>query len=359
MLFKSSFLFTLCQVGAETALKEEVVRESSDFHLAYSQPGFLTFKTVKQDLSPEIQIQWVFVRAYGLSIGRVAKASFDQNILTVAQKARMQFGLKKIRLHVFEKERYAFGERPKHFMEGEWAKKIKAQIMDPSLFFENERSENGDFVLDVIQIKEDQTWLGYHVHSPFHSPDPGGLTPLACPREAPSRAYLKLEETLIWSGLPLKAGDCAVELGSAPGGSCYSLLQRGLQVVGIDPAEMDPLFKLKSKFRHIQKTSASVLREELPPQVDWLVLDMNVMPQVSLFEVDRLGTRMMDSLLGMILTLKLNQWKMARELPSLIAHVKAIGLQNVKMAQLSTHGQEVVLVGLTQKGKRRLKAWRG
>ena len=37
------FLFATCQLGAEGALKAEVARRC-DFRLAYSRPGFLTFK---------------------------------------------------------------------------------------------------------------------------------------------------------------------------------------------------------------------------------------------------------------------------------------------------------------------------
>ena len=40
----ASFLFAVCQIDAEKVLKEELAREHPGFHLAFSRPGFLTFK---------------------------------------------------------------------------------------------------------------------------------------------------------------------------------------------------------------------------------------------------------------------------------------------------------------------------
>ena len=37
----SPFLFTVCQVGAEGALKNEVLRSHPELRFAYSRPGFV------------------------------------------------------------------------------------------------------------------------------------------------------------------------------------------------------------------------------------------------------------------------------------------------------------------------------
>lgn len=356
--WSSPFLFTLCQVGAEPTLKSEITRYAPHFHFAFSRPGFLTFKSTQGDLQTHCEIDSIFARMRGVSLGKVTLDG--SSFFEIATEAVQTFGKSKLRLHVFERDRYAPGDSPKGFKPGEWAEKAKtqisSQISNQNIFYEDERAAVGDLVINIMLIEENEAWLGYHVHSDKYCPYPGGKWPITMPQDSPSRAYLKLEEVLAWSNLPLKVGDIAVECGSAPGGASLALLNRGLEVVGIDPAEMDPLFQTQSKFRHIQREVGGVLREDLPNRVDWLLSDMNISPQVSLASVDRLGTRMMDSLLGMILTLKLNQWKVAQEIPPWIAHVKAMGLKRIRVAQLSTHGQEVALVGLTAKGVRRLTA---
>ena len=40
----AQFIFTVCQIGTESALKDEIAREWPDFRFSYSRPGFVTFK---------------------------------------------------------------------------------------------------------------------------------------------------------------------------------------------------------------------------------------------------------------------------------------------------------------------------
>lgn len=353
-----SFIFTVCQAGAELALKKEIVQRYSEFHPAFSRPGFITFKKAQTgELSPDFELQLVFARAYGLSDCKGSLQDFGAR-LALFQSWALKSGRGKLRLHFLERDFHPVGEEPKGFVIGERARKAKLDFLSlipeekRDLFFEEEKAQLGDWVLDFIVVEEAEIWMGHHIHTSFHSPFPGGRpTGIVVPPEAPSRAYLKLEEALLWSGAPLQAGDCAVEIGSAPGGSCLALLRRGLEVVGIDPGEMDPVISQDPKFTFIQKTVASVLREDLPENVHWLLLDMNVVPSVSLFSVDRLASRMKDSLLGVLLTVKINQWKWADQIPSMLEHIQAMGMQKVRATQLSSNGQEIFIYGLTRKGQ--------
>jgi 23S rRNA (cytidine2498-2'-O)-methyltransferase len=62
------------------------------------------------------------------------------------------------------------------------------------------------------------------------------------PPEAPSRAYRKLEEALMWSQAPAaRRRHRLSRIGSSPGGASYALLRRGVDVYGIDPAKMAPV----------------------------------------------------------------------------------------------------------------------
>lgn len=349
--FEASFLFVTCQVGAEPALKSEISREHPSLKFAYSKPGFLTFKQTGDSLGLDFELRSVFARSYGLSIGRVKLSELSklpeiiQNLLTTGAK-------KKLRLHIWERDFYAPGEEPKGFQNGvlaqKWEKSVREQFSE---FFENQaQATPDDLVMDLIILEEDLAWVGSHLHSSAHSPWPGGRPPLTLPKEAPSRAYLKLEESLVWSGTKLRRGDTAVEIGSAPGGASFALIERGLNVVGIDPAKMAPYFLQQTRFQHIQKPVADVLREDLPEHIQWFLLDMNVEPRISLFAVDRLVSRMRSTLLGIFLTIKLNDWKIADQIPSMIDHVRAMGMVRIKAAQLSSCRQEIMIFGLTRRG---------
>jgi 23S rRNA (cytidine2498-2'-O)-methyltransferase len=356
----SKFIFVTCQVGAESALKREVSRKNPEFHFAFSRPGLITFK--KQDsaeVGPDFKLDSVFARTYGISFGSAVEKANSTDLspfFQMAQKLSETLAPKKLRLHLWERDFHPPNEEPPGYIAGEvhreWMSQLKERILAESgvAFEASSEAQEGDFVLDLVVLEKDQLWMGCHIHSAFHSPYPGGRTPIELPEQAPSRAYLKLEEVLHWSHAPLKKGDMAVEIGSAPGGASYALLKRGIHVVGIDPAEMSPVVLKHPQFTHFRQPVGSVLREDLPQTVHWLLLDMNVEPAITLFAVDRLVTRMKDTVLGVFLTIKLNRWKLADEIPGMIKHIKAMGMVQIKVAQLSLHRQEIVIFGLTRKG---------
>ena len=351
---KPSFVFTICQIGAEPALKKELALNHPELKFAYSRPGFITFKSEKT-LEPDFDLKSVFARAYGLTLTKMTPKDGS-----ITEKAAKVFEFipveKKTVLHVWERDQHVPGDEPKGFSPGAWSaiavRALKQEAAKRPLvkLVINEKAEDGTDVLDLILIESDEWWLGTHRQGPHHSPFPGGKPPVVFPHEAPSRAYVKLEEGLLWSGAQLRKGDVAVEIGSAPGGATYALLQKGLKVVGIDPGMMDSRVLRHPEFQHIQRPVAEVHRDDLPHSVQWLLLDMNVAPGVSLFAVDKLATSMKDSLLGLLLTVKLNQWKFADQIPSMLEHIRSMGMIRAKATQLASNGQEIFIYAVTRKG---------
>src|SRR5690606_7440386 len=112
---------------------------------------------------------------------------------------------------------YVPGELP------ERAARLRDELLSQPLFHKDPVAQAGDLVLDVVVVEEDEWWIGAHRHSGLHSPYPGGRPEIRLPAGSPSRAFLKLEEGVRWSGVPLRKGDTAVEIGSSPGGASYAL----------------------------------------------------------------------------------------------------------------------------------------
>jgi 23S rRNA (cytidine2498-2'-O)-methyltransferase len=104
-----------------------------------------------------------------------------------------------------------------------------------------------------------------------------GIPRLRLPKEAPSRATLKLEEA--WHHfIPaaewerrLAASMRAVDLGAAPGGWTWQLVQRGMFVEAVDNGPMDPA--LMDSGQVIHRLSDGFLFEP-KKNVDWLVCDI-------------------------------------------------------------------------------------
>jgi 23S rRNA (cytidine2498-2'-O)-methyltransferase len=182
---------------------------------------------------------------------------------------------------------------------------------------------------------------------------PGGAIPVRLPEHAVSRAYAKIEEAVRWGALALAPGDECVEIGCAPGGATQALLDRGLFVTGIDPADVDPAVLAHPRFRHLKKRGKDVRRQEFIG-VRWLAADMNIPPDATLDEVETIVTHAGVTIRGMVLTLKLSDWSLAERLPEFVQRVRSWGYRDVRVRQLVSGGQEVCLVALRRKALRRL-----
>lgn len=345
------FVFAVCQVGAEPALKAEVAHLHPGWRFAFSRPGLVTWRT-ERPVDADVELGAVFARVFGASLG---KAATLLELLGLAEALAADANQAPLRLHVFGGEDSNLGEDASAEL-GAATEKLRAELFamaPPMLFATDARPpRRGELVLDVVVRPDEPMWVGFHRHSDAHSPFPGGRLPLALPSEAPSRAWLKLEEALAWSRLPLRRDQVAVEIGSAPGGASFALLQRGLKVVGVDPGKMAPQVLSASGFSHLQLSLGDLRREQLPAKVDWLLMDVNLAPQVALHGVRRIVSTLRPSLRGVIFTLKLNDWKLAAEVPAFRARVAGMGLQDVRATQLYANRREICVVGTTPARKR-------
>jgi 23S rRNA (cytidine2498-2'-O)-methyltransferase len=350
-----SFIFITCQLGAEKAVKDELARRWPTMRFAFSRPGFLTFKTPPDRyLAPDFDLESVFARAYGFSLGKVTGQSEEQ----LAAAAWKLYGDRPCeRIHAWQRDLAEPGERgyepgitPAAVAAWEALRRTwpgKRRL--PAAWQEPARP--GAWILDCIRIDPGQWWIGFHRAQAVPSRWPGGMLPLELPPQAVSRAWLKMEEALRWSQLPMTKGARCAELGSAPGGASQALLDRGLEVLGIDPAEMDPGVLARPGFRHIRRRALEVPRRDFR-KIRWLTADMNVAPEYTLDAVEAIVTHAEVHVRGMLLTLKLPDWKLAASLPDYLGRVRGWGYNIVRARQLQ-HNRREVCVAALQKPFRR------
>lgn len=211
---------------------------------------------------------------------------------------------------------------------------------------------SGTRVMDCVIVAPDEWWIGWHVASAPASRWPGGVCPMNEADPGVSRAYLKMTEALEWSRLPIKPGDVCVEIGSAPGGACLALLDLGLKVTGIDPADMDAEVLEHPNFTHIRKRGRDVRRREFAG-VRWLVTDLNVAPKYTLDTVEEIVTHESVHIRGLLLTLKLTDWKLAEQIPDFLDRIRSWGFSYVRARQLAFNRREICVAALTSRSARR------
>lgn len=313
------YVFATCQVGVERWLKAEVARTRPDLRPAFGRPGLVTW-VADSEQEPDVEIDAVFARVWGTSLGRGEEAA-----------ALLPDGA---RLHVFARD-------PEERTGVESARGALG-----ARFAREARPEIGDLVADVI-VAAGEPWLvGVHRHRAGRWAVPGGLPDVVVPEDAPSRAYAKIEEAIAWAGLDVRAGQVALEIGASPGGAVYALARRGLEVWGADPGELDPVVRALPNVHHLHVKVGALRWEDLPPRVDWLLVDVHLAPRVALHAIQRFMPQLKAHLRGAVLTLKLNDQTIVDDLPAILERVRALGFADVRATHLPSNRREVCCVAV-------------
>ncbi len=327
------FGFAVVNVGAEKALKTELSHIEKGVRLAFSRPGLVTFKA--SGIDERFASASVVARVRGVSLGMAE--SFDD--------VRRFVGERQSVLHVFARDTTEEGPSPQ---DEAFALEVRAELAKEARFVLDRAPKHGERVVDVICAATEPMFVGAHVHGRGRWAQPGGRVKVEIPEGAPSRAFAKLEEALAWSGLSVRAGATAVELGAAPGGAALALARRGVHVVAIDPAAMDPgvlAFEGPggARVRHVMKAGAAVAAEDVPADAELLLMDANLAPPVALRYFARVAS-LAEGARAAVLTLKINDDKMFAAIPKHLARLEALGWGDTIATRLPSNRSEICVV---------------
>ncbi len=336
------FYFATCQTGAEKAVKAEVLAEHPGLRFAFSRPGFVTFKEA-ESAGPALELKrGVFTRLWGEVLAQTRdRAAFPDLVNAIPEGALTQ---------AFDRDEHIPGDEPEGFVRNAHIERILAE--ESAALGSREIPSAGtpvpgQAIMSLIWVDDFHVFLGRHVLSARQLPAAGNLFATPLPPHAPSRAWLKLEEAIARFGPPHERGWKALEIGSAPGGATTALLDRGFIVTGIDPQFMDERVTARPEFTHIRKPARFATADELKGcNPDWLVMDMSIAPTDALGELIHV-TGILRALFGKdlkirkaFLTLKLNDWKYAAEVPAYLKRLEQAGFRDLKAMQLASNRQE-------------------
>jgi 23S rRNA (cytidine2498-2'-O)-methyltransferase len=322
----ADFAFATCLPGLEPAVKLGVADAQPDLRFAYSRPGLVTFKA-SGALAPDAPSPTPFARVWGRALGPARDPSDAAHQLAYSGATRV---------HVFARDPDAGAEL------AAWREAI-ALPSGPAVL--------GELVADVVVAAGEPAWLGLHVHDASRVAHAGGAIAVDVPAGAPSRAYAKVEEAIAWRELPIGPGDVALEIGAAPGGALYALARRGVEAWGVDTGDLAPHVAALPNVHHLRTTIGALRWEQLPAACTWLLVDVNLAPQVALHEVARIAPPLAATLRGAIVTLKLNDWSFVHDLPALSARVASLvpGAQ-VHLRHLPSNRRELCAVAYRGNG---------
>lgn len=355
------FIFAACQCGAERALKNDVARRQPALRPAFSRPGFVTFRVPDDTPAEGIVLDSAFARTWGYSLGKATGADAAAVAREAWRLVRAELTDDALRrggsLHVWQRDRNLPGDDafdPASLTAAADAGAAllaeRPDTLRPPLVV-NENARRGDLVLDCVLVEPLEWWVGWHRADAVEMSWPGGVPPLPVPERLISRAYLKVQEALLWSGLPIAAADRCIEIGSAPGGSCLALLERGCTVTGIDPAEMEPLVLAHPGFTHLRAKAKEVKRSVFR-ECRWLMMDANVAPNYTLDVLGEIVAHRGVRPDGLLLTLKLTDPSLVTQLAAFAGRIRQWGYRRIRLRQLAFNRQEVCAVATERSGSR-------
>ena len=323
--------------------------------LAYSQPGFVTFKVDPEKNLPErFTLPVTLARTYGWSLGKVAGEDTESMISELLSHESFKAKLSTAKhVHVYQRERMLPGGKGwepgvtalAELVGDQLAASLKETHPDLAI---NRMAQTDELILDVVLVEPGVWWFGYHYALSQAMRWVGGVPKLDTEKEVASRAYFKLQEALLWAGVKIQPGDTVAEIGSAPGGACQLLLELGAKVIAVDPAEMEPVIEKHENLTYHRARGREVKKKEFR-KVKWLLADLSIAPNYTIDTITDIVTHQSVDLKGVFLTLKLSDWKMVADIPVLMKRVKELGFQVVRCRQLAFNRQEFCLFAAKDK----------
>lgn len=346
-LLASGFLLVGCQGGAEQALERRQQQCFPELRKAAWRRGLVSFRlpevfssnadeqaAVWQQAAvpPLLADRLVFARAAIRTLGQVT-GNDDQQRVEAARNLTGQAAFAAV--HVWKRDlRLALEAEPIHTALTQALGLISVPATLPT----------NSLILDCVIDTADRWWIGWHQSNTPADCWPGGRYPGNLPTDAVSRAWLKLDEAIARFELSLEPTQRACELGAAPGGAAQRLLAAGLEVIGVDPASIDPRVANHPQFTHWQKRARDVRVKDLR-SCDWLVTDMNIDPTSTMAALERVLKTSGRRPRGVIATLKLPDWSRAEDLDGWLSRFASWGYQP-RVQQLSTGGRELCVVAV-------------
>ncbi|XOZ34057.1 23S rRNA (cytidine(2498)-2'-O)-methyltransferase RlmM [Halomonadaceae bacterium KBTZ08] len=276
-------IWALCRPGFEADAGQELVARAAESggygFFVPEAAGWVRFELPGQaaeDVMRSLALaDLVFVRDWYIGIGTIDPLPGEDRVGAVLERLR-DLGeagpFARVDVHV------PLAETPDALprFARKWTNPLARALRGAGILHESPETDPAAPGLEVLLPDFSRALLAWRdpaLSSDFHE----GVPRLRMPGTAPSRSTLKLEEALhrFFSANErerlLRHGMTAVDLGAAPGGWTWQLVQRGLAVTAVDNGPMDEALMASALVTH---RAEDAFGWQPPHPVDWLVCDI-------------------------------------------------------------------------------------
>jgi|GEM_PF-7015921 len=343
-----TYLAVLAHPENTEMLKSEISRHRADLRPSFSEENFMTFKYPSSFTLTEIEkIRPILSLKAGLFYAKINRKNLGEKFKQAEKELGQKFIIDPSSAPKLEIETFLKNEGR------DW----EGEILNCT---------QGDVIAWVQLVNQKECWINFyqfrHGHNSVYP------LPTTMPREAPSRAYLKMAQTFSLLNLgTLPKPQTFLEIGCSPGGVSYFLLSQGHRVLGLDTGEMDSKLmqsELAIQFKHILKPIQELRKGDLEKPMqrlnitdfEWLANDVNLPLPMAANEVLRVS-QYGSQLLGILATLKLPTPESMDQLMQLKQRLHQMNtpFKEFYFVHLPAHKKECLMVALTEKAMEQLQ----
>ena len=161
----ASFIYVICQNGAQAAAKLEIMRSHSNLKLAFSRPGFITFKTDSVNPLPErFALRSTLARTCGWSLGKVSGEDAVELVEQIATAPKFKEAR---HIHVWQRDPVMPGRNGFEPGISALANEVgscfeRLELVRQNKIRVNHEARPDDLVFDVVMVEPNQWWYGFH-----------------------------------------------------------------------------------------------------------------------------------------------------------------------------------------------------
>ncbi|MBT3260823.1 methyltransferase domain-containing protein [bacterium] len=182
-------------------------------------------------------------------------------------------------------------------------------------------------------VKNEELYLGVSLASENLSSWAGGACHFAVEKEQISRAEFKLLELMDLGILQLPTQGNVLDIGAAPGGWSRILAQKGLQVVAVDPANLDSRLIENENIVHYKEIIQEYLAVEKKSCFEVILNDMKMEAIESAYIMREAADLLTENSGVAVMTLKLPHIKVKQKIGKvkkiLASEYRIIGMRNL------------------------------
>ncbi|MBC99492.1 MAG: hypothetical protein CME63_17240 [Halobacteriovoraceae bacterium] len=307
-------LYFITLQHCNSLLKEEIQARYPSWKFNFGHHNFLCYETDRTRDFEEIHDLPLILK---IGAGKLLYAGDEAGLEEAVEKARLDYDIVSTHFWDLVEEEGKMGDR-----------KVRG------------------LVLDIIHYNDQQFSLGLRLQVRGDFAPYKGSSPIPCPDIKMKHGYQKMGEAFKHFRPHVGHEEVFLDIGCAPGGAAYYLLEHGYRVIGVDINDVDNELRdtFKEGFLHLKQPADEINVKHLKglPPIDWVVSDLDLSWGDVVPFLSKLISKL-DDCLGLFFHIRMDDHFSFSDLEKIENEIKDAGYSEMRFGLLPSHSKEFCL----------------